>query len=790
MCAFCKLFIAVLVIFGPPVEGHAALFSKGPAKSNRSAAGQSYETTQPLLDRYCYNCHGNGKHKGDLVLDRYHSSQEALADHDTWQKVLEKIRSQEMPPENKPQPTAYEREQIIQWIDTQVLRCDPNRPDPGRVTIRRLNRAEYNNTIRDLLGVQFRPADDFPADDSGYGFDNIADALSMPPILIERYLAAAERILDSALLPAVPPMLITRKFAVDALEVGYNAKRLGNGWVTLNSIEEDDVAFFQTLNSTGSVTLRAHAFARADTNVTMNLSFKMDDQVIKTVAVKSKEDSPAWYEAKVDAPAAKHRFSAVVLRTKDGLSPEDAAKWKEGKEQKGSVSIDQLEFIGPPEKTPAAVVETDRKLFGAPPKPGRELAAARDILGRFAKRAYRRPLREQEVVRLLQLARNSWEKGETFRDGVRVALKAVLVSPNFLFRGEWPTDAKPGTSPRLINEYALASRLSYFLWSSMPDDELFAQAERGTLRKNLERQVKRMLKDPRANALVDNFAGQWLQIRNLDLVSPDPELFPEFDEPLKKAMRRETELFFETIMREDRSVLEFIDADYTFVNDLLAQHYGLSGVAGGEFRKVSLRSTPRRGVLTQGSVLTITSNPTRTSPVKRGKWVLENILNTPPPPPPPDVPELKEGRELTGTLRQRMEQHREDPTCASCHARMDPIGFGLENFNAVGGWRLKDGDAAIDASGKLVSGESFNGASDLAKVLMQRKREEFVRALATKMLIYGLGRGLEYYDKCAVDQVAHNLATKQYRFSALILEVAKGVPFQMQRGDATQIAAR
>ena len=405
----------------------------------------------------------------------------------------------------------------------------------------------------------------------------------------------------------------------------------------------------------------------------------------------------------------------------------------------------------------------------------------------FAKRAYRRPATQPELDRLMKLFFLADKNSENFERCIQVTLEAVLVSPHFLFRGEVQPNPDNPNAVHLIDEYALASRLSYFLWSSFPDDELFALADKKALRKNLEPQVRRMLKDAKSRALVENFAGQWLQIRNLKLVTPDYFQYPEFDEDLRDAMEQETEMFFESILREDRSILDFIDADYTFVNQRLARHYGLPDFKGDGFQRVSLKGTPRRGLLTQASVLTLTSNPTRTSPVKRGKWVLENILGTPPPPPPPEVPELSEAKEkiLSGTLRQRMEQHRESPICASCHARMDPIGFGLENFNGIGEWRNQDGKFKIEPAGKLVSGESFNGPADLARILVDKKKDDFVRCLSEKMLTYALGRGVEFYDKCATDQISAAVVKNKYRFSSLILEVVSSVPFQKRRGELT-----
>jgi choline dehydrogenase-like flavoprotein len=397
---------------------------------------------------------------------------------------------------------------------------------------------------------------------------------------------------------------------------------------------------------------------------------------------------------------------------------------------------------------------------------------------------------KEEVDRLMKLFALADRHGESFERSIQVALEAVLVSPGFLFRGELQPEPNNPGMVQPVDEFALASRLSYFLWSSMPDEELFALAGRNALRKHLEQQVRRMLRDPKAGALVENFAGQWLQIRNLKLVAPDKMTFPDFDDNLRAAMAKETEMFFTEILQQDRSVVEFLDADYTFVNGRLARLYGLPGVTGDDFRRVSLKGTHRGGLLTEAAILTIASTPTRTSPVKRGKWVLENLLGAPPPPPPPDVPELKEGKDaaLTGTMRQRMEQHRENPICASCHARMDPIGFGLENFNGIGEWRDKEGDFPIDPAGQLVTGETFNGPGELKSILVKHKRDDFAHCLTEKMLTYALGRGLEYYDKCAMDQITKRLAKNHYRFSTLILEIVKSTPFEMRRGEDEQLA--
>jgi mono/diheme cytochrome c family protein len=601
---------------------------KADSKESKDSFAQDL---RPLFAKYCVMCHGGSKPKAHLALDAFKDEASILKSPDVLDKIQEKIRAREMPPQNKPQPNEAEQKLITHWIDTKLAKLSQSdgKRDPGRVTIRRLNRVEYNNTIRDLVGIDFHAADDFPADDVGYGFDNIGDVLSMAPILMERYLDAAERIVAKA-------------------------------------------------------------------------------------------------------------FATPLVR--------------------------------------------QRILFRQPTDQNK-VECARQIIERFAFHAYRRPVKPEEVDRLVGLVTQAEAQGDSFDRGIQIALQAVLVSPHFLFRIELDPEPRNENAVHPLNDFELASRLSYFLWTSMPDDELFEQARQNKLHEDavLEAQTRRMLKDPKAHALVENFAGQWLELRNLKTMTPDASLFPTFDESLRSAMLKESELFFESIVKEDRSVLDFLDADFTFLNERLARHYGIQGVQGDQFQRVHLTSDQRGGILTQASILTVTSNPTRTSPVKRGKWILENILGTPPPPPPPDVPELKEGKELTGTLRQRMEQHRANPSCATCHQRMDPLGFGFENYDAVGAWRTKDGQSSIDPSGVLPDAKSFKGPKEL-KAILKGKEEEFRRCLAEKMLTYALGRGLEFYDKAAIQQISGNVASKENRFSALVVEIVKSDPFRKRRG--------
>lgn len=793
--------------------------SPGYAASAHSRTPRFAEEIQPFLQSYCFSCHGEGKSKGDVTLDSWDNEAAATSATDVWQRVLRKVQNSEMPPENRSQPSAAEKARLAAWIEQRVLRVDCDEPDPGRAPIRRLNRAEYNNTIRDLMGVDFKPAEDFPVDDSGHGFDNMADALSLSPVLAEKYLAAAERIVQSAFVLEVPRPG-TNHYTVDAMEVGYNARQRGDGWVYLNSVEEDDVAVNFHSPVVGEYLVRVRAYGLQESSNAVQLTFMLGQQPVGVANLSTNAAAPEIYEARVSLGLGRNRIRAVVRRDKSGLREEEALRWKSGKLQKGAVMLEWLEIEGPVAIDPH-LPDSHRRVFYTDSQIGTDREVARDVLGRFAKRAYRRPVTAQEVDRLVTLAWECWQRGDTFEQGVARAIQATLVSPHFLFRsrasvletnamdnrprmtmkplpylkgGKKKSDAhtqkakQPLPEIMEVDEFTLASRLSYFLWSSMPDDRLFALAEKNLLRANLESEVRRMLGHAKSGALVENFAGQWLQIRNLELAAPDHELFPKFNEALRRAMRIETEMLFANILQTDSTIVEFLTADYTYVNEALARHYGIPGVKGSQFQRVSLHGTKRRGVLTHGSVLTLTSNPTRTSPVKRGKWVLETLLNAPPPPPPPDVPELKEGKELSGTLRQRLEQHRADPLCASCHYRMDPIGFAMEHYDAIGAFREKDGKEPIDASGALASAEKIDGAFGLANMLAQSKREQFARAFTEKLMMYALGRGIEFTDKCALDAIMVSAAQEDYRFSSIVLQIVKSAPFQKMRVPAREEA--
>jgi hypothetical protein len=742
----------------------------------------------PFLKKHCVQCHGPQKKKADLVLHVYKDDKSLLKDRKVWQNVLQLVNAGEMPPSGKPRPAMAEIENFARAVHGIFEKADRAAGrDPGRVTMRRLNRAEYNNTIRDLVGVDFQPAEDFPSDDVGYGFDNIGDVLTLSPLLMERYLAAAETIVQRAIIVGDPPKAPERPTSAIFLlprERPFSEKSRFRKLFK----NEEQLQAPHTLTEDGEYTAKVRVYGQQAGKEPVKFALLVDDKVVQTFDVKEDSDKKAaTYKAKVELNKGKHVVTVKLLNE----FKEEAKDGKDGKQRGLFVQVVHLEG-------PAGMPASHRLIMEH--KPGLDQAAAtREIVTRFASRAFRRPATTDEVDRLLTLVDKAQKNGEKWEAGIQLALQAVLVSPKYLFRVEIdhrPTDK--GTHP--LDDYQLASRLSYFLWSSMPDDQLFALAAKKALHQNLETQVKRMLQDSRSQALVDNFAMQWLQLRTLRNFTPDAKLFPSFDDSLRTAMVKETELFLQAIIREDRSILDLIDGPFTYLNERLAQHYGIADTNGNsrngkatkprgeqipreQFVRVALQGGERGGILGQASVLAVTSNPTRTSPVKRGRWVLEQILGTPPPPPPPDVPDLPEGEkaELKGSLRQRMEQHRSNPSCANCHARLDPLGFAFENYDAIGRFRTKDGNFPIDPSGELPGGVKFQGAGELKQIL-KGKKDLFSRCLTEKLLTYGLGRGLEYYDKAPVDRILQALEKKDYRFSALVIEIVKSDPFRMRRG--------
>lgn len=761
-----------------------------PAKANPQNVKPNFERdVAPIIKQYCLDCHGAEEPSAGISLHELKTAA-VLKDRDVWDLVAQNVDSEHMPPKRKPGPTRAQRNRLVEWIQTTLSAADCNIADPGHVTLHRLNREEYNNTIRDLVGVDFKPAADFPSDDVGYGFDNIGDVLSISPLLMEKYLNAAEQVTEKAI---VLPDLKTVRFNAERLDP--DSVSGGDGTAVLLGVTGSEADVQYDFAKDGDYILRVRAYGQQFGPDPVRMSIRLDDKEVRLVDVTAEVKAPATFEAPITVKAGKHKLSAVYTnnyKVVDAPDPKDRGD--------RNLLVENIEVTGPLGE-PDWPSSHRRIIFQKPTKDNR-LETARVILRVFARRAYRRPVSDAEVERLLRYVNLAEKQGDSFERGVQLAVQAILTSPNFLFRVETDSKPDPKTEPKpetktgakstgkeagLLDDFQLATRLSYFLWSSMPDFELFDCAEKGTLRNPavLEKQVRRMLKDNKAQALADNFASQWLTLRNLDTFAPDPDHFPNFNDDLRTAMRQETQLFFQDIVREDRTIMDFLDAQFTYLNEPLARHYGIQGITGNEFRRVVFndkQAAQRGGLLTQASVLTVTSNPTRTSPVKRGKWVLETILGTPPPPPPPNVPELEEAKQAitATTVRERLEEHRKNPACASCHARMDPIGFGLENYDAVGVWRTRDGNSDVDASGTLTTGQSFVGPVQL-KAILKSKKSEFATALSGKLLTYALGRGLESYDKCVVQDIVKYAAGHEYRFSSLVVAVVQSDPFRKRR---------
>jgi hypothetical protein len=710
---------------------------------------------KPFLKTNCVMCHGSESPAGGLDLKRYLGlpAAAALTDRERWEAVSEKLESGQMPPKGLKRPAAEQVAAVRAWVEGEYARLDlTSKRNPGRVTARRLNRYEYNNTILDLLGVDFHPADEFPADDSGYGFDSIGDVLSVSPVLMQKYLRAAETIavtVTNVEQPKVKPTVVR-----------YLAERIGQ----FPRLREEVTHKFA---ADGEYSFRSTWFQKLPNGMPIEGKFYLDGKLAATVKLVTTEEMDRAFVSQFLVPAGPHKVTAELTV----LDP----SYKKAKPY-----LEYLEIQGPVIQRSAGVSPAHQRLFLCGHKPGQHQAScARRILAPVVRQAWRRPATNQELSNLLQLVATVQQRGDSLERGVGVALQAVLVSPYFLFRIE--QDPSKAASYRL-SQHELATRLAYFVWSSLPDDELLSLADRGQLQGPavMKAQLTRMLADPKSRRLVEAFGGQWLQTRNLDTVKPDAKKFPEYDEELRDAMRTETEMFLEAVVHENRSVLDLLDARFTYLNERLARFYGISGVSGNEFRRVELDGSQRSGVLTQASILTVSSYPTRTSPVVRGKWILDNILGAPPPPPPPDIPALDEASlGSSATVRQQLEKHRSNAVCASCHSKMDPLGFGLENYDAIGRYRTLDGKLPINAAGVLPNGKVFSTPAEL-KVILKSDKDAFIRCLTQKLLIFGLGRGLESYDRPAVNQISKSVAAGGYRFSQFMEEIVNSAPFQMR----------
>lgn len=903
----------------------AVCLGSGAGKASAAEArGKEFYEKQvlPVLQEFCYDCHGDGMDKGEFALDKHKEYSAMFADRKLWDTIREHVNTHVMPPEGKAQPTNAQRDLIVNYVDDEVMWVDESRPDPGHVTLRRLNRVEYNNTVRDVFGIDNRPANVFPPDDTGYGYDNIGDVLSLSPMLMEKYLRVARKVAEDAVW-VKPASRYKRDKEGDAFTVTKGDAPLLDGVRVLSS-PANIAAGFQVPSSgvyRASLTVTADQAGPDKARVAIFVNGKEVRQMDVSGDMSNPKEWERWetlsfdlpiasggnqkvsvaflndfYDSAVPDPKKRDRNLYIKSLNLDGpiqfrrpdhskfltwllpgknLEPDsvtlagldfdkgpgyniiepdlifvattgfvhrqidlpadgeyrfilNASASQAGKEKAKVRLVMDGQNLGEQFIDTADVSQTADIPFKGTFKAGpRELqvhflndfsenGADRNLnihsvtierlgsdvtvptkaelpgwIDRLSLRLCRRPVGDAETKKLTALADMVLEDGGSPLDALKVVSEALLCSSKFLFRGGAEPVGEVVNGTVLVDEFTLASRLSYFLWSTCPDEELLVLAGKGELRKNLKPQITRMIKDWRGWAMAENFAGQWLRLRDVELVSPNRKTFPDFDISYATLMKKESQLFFDHIYRGNRSALEILDSDYTFLNEKLAEYYKIPGVKGKDFVQVSLKGTPRGGILTQGSILTITSHPNRTSPVNRGKFLLENILGTPPPPAPQNVPPFKEGAgKAEGTLRQRFEAHRSNPACASCHAFLDPMGFAYENYDGIGRYRQKDSGQAIDPTGKLITGETFQDAEQLRKLLVGNKKHDFIRCLVENLLIYSLGRGLDYPDKLYVKQISKIAEESEYRFQDIVVAVAESIPFQkMRASEVKKVAA-
>ncbi len=868
----------------------------------------------PLLQKFCYDCHGDGSDKGDFALDEYPEYSKLIADKVLWDHARQQLVTHVMPPEKKKEkPSLPERDEIVAWIDDTVFWFDPQKIDPGHVTYRRLNRTEYNNTIRDLLMVDMRPANEFPPDDTGYGYDNIGDVLTVSPLLMEKYIRAAKAVADKALDTS----------DVERLDLELGAKKFWNQkgdtkeWEGIRWFHSNaDAATKFTAPASGTYVLKFRVSATQAGPDAAQMALRVDDKELGTfdVTARYRGEKGPWQTISQEVTLKGGDHKIVVRFVNDFSDPQNPDPDKRDR----NLALDKIDVEGPyallpPRGTRLVQWLLDGKPAGLPAvklsgedfESGPGVAASRDtgtiflasdgyvkhlveiekpgkyrltikagaqqagnepakfdvdvagkktgsfsitakdqapqwfkteaelpagkheikvwflndfydeknqqdrnfwlhaltiegpvdqpggidsasipaLVEKLGTRLFRRPLHSDEKTKWRGIADLGVKEGLPPLDALGYVLRGMLMSQAFLFRGAPQPVGEITNGTAFIDEYSLASRLSYFLWSAPPDERLLQLAAKGELRKNFAAEVKRMIGDWRASSLTDDFAGQWLQLRDIDLISPNDRVFPDWKGGIGSVMKKESQMFFSHILYENRNVIEFLNADYTFLNEKLARFYGINGVKGDKYQKVSLQGTPRGGILTQGGILALTSSPTRTSPVKRGKYLLENILGTPPPPAPAGVPPLDEQKAKSSklTLRQQFAEHRSNPSCAGCHAYLDPMGFAFENYDAIGRWRDQEKKQPIDASGALVRGQTFANFADLRTVLVHDMSDQFVKNLAENLLTYALGRGLEYSDKPAVQEIQRRAKAADNRFQDIILAVCESVPFQKMR---------
>jgi len=752
-------------------------------------------TPQQTITTYCVTCHNQRLKTGGLTLDTLDLTK-VPADPATWEKVVMKLRAGLMPPPGAPRPAPVELQNLALSLESQLDAAAETNPNPGRPLIHRLNRTEYKNSIRDLLAIDVNTEALLPPDDAAYGFDNISDALGLSPALQEKYLAAATKIAalavgDPRVSAGSETYRVRQDLSQDQHVEGMPLGTTGGTRVLHNFPVDGEYIFQAKLYRTNLNIVRG-------LETRHEVEFAVDGERIHVAAIGGSEDLAALFQKPTDTgddvearlrvraaiKAGPHVVTVGFLQNSQAAqagrlqpylrSSVDNFDWS------GQPHIQLLAVTGPFNVTGSGDTPSRRRIFVCNPAKTREEAAcARQIVSTLARRAYRQPVTNADLQRIMSFYDEGRRTGG-FDRGIEAALQRILSSPRFLFRIE---DDNVSSSIHRISDIELASRLSFFLWSSIPDDQLLTTATAGKLKspEGLEREVRRMLADPKSEALTENFAGQWLRLRNLRNVLPNTDLFPDFDDNLRQSMRRETELLFASVIREDRGILDLMTADYSFINERLARHYGIPGVYGSQFRRVTVSDPARRGLLGQGSILALTSHAERTSPVLRGKWILENVLGLPVPPPPPDVPPLKEREqgEQPRTMREQMMEHRVNPACANCHKLMDPIGLALENFDAVGAWRANDSGSPIDASGELADGTKVSGVLGLRQALISQP-ELFARTFTEKMLTYALGRGIDYHDMPALRAIVREAARDNYRFSSIVKGIVRSKPFEFR----------
>jgi mono/diheme cytochrome c family protein len=781
--------------------------------SARPAASEAVTANQALLQKYCVTCHNEKLKSGGLALTGLDVAR-VSRDIEPWEHVIRKVRTGAMPPVGRPRPEKTAAENLVNYLETELDRNAAENPNPGRPSLQRLNRSEYRNAIRDLLAIEVDVTTMLPTDMAGHGFDNNADALTLNPALTERYLGAAAKISQMALArPRGMPLPETffvptdrdqgERFSDDlpfgsrgGLALRYYFPADGEYVFEMRPKEGGAGGGFEGITAephqlelgidsvtVGTVTLGGPGFGRGRGEPAVAGDYPRDDRQKKILEM---------MKFRVPVKAGSHLVQAYFVAKRSAIVEDlfdPALRRDPYRGGNGEPKISSLAITGPmPETVSVSDSVSRRKVLICQPAAANDEHCAKRIISALARRAYRRPVTDADIQAPMASFRDGARQGGTqgFEAGIELALRSILVSPNFLFRFETPPPAASAAAkPYQISDLDLASRLSFFLWSSIPDDELLDVAVKKTLRKPevLQQQVRRMLADQKSHALVENFAGQWLHLRNVAVHQPSPELLYHFDDNLREAFEQETQLFFESIMRENRSILDLLDANYTFLNERLAKHYGIEGVQGERFRRVDLPpGSPRGGLLGQGSILMATSYPNRTSVVIRGKWILENVFGAPPPPPPPNVPELKDSRDPRKVLpmREQMAAHRANPACAGCHAQMDNLGFALENFDGIGEWRdIYPSGVRVDASAQLPDGTKFNGPQELRKIL-RAHGDEFVTTAVEKLLTYALGRGLEAADAPAVRKIKREAARENYRFGSLIHGIVTSTPFTMR----------